>query len=101
MRVLRYVLAFSVMLFCMPFVAYAADAVVVDDGGILSMIVGAMPSLINVLPAWVGVVVSVLYAIAHLIATLPVGITARWPSWLKSLINLLAANYGKARNKDG
>jgi hypothetical protein len=81
--------------------AYATDVVAVDDGGLISMIVGALPSLVSIMPAWVGVLIGVLYAVSHLVATLPAKVTDNWPSWLKSLINLLAANYGKAKNKDG
>ncbi|WP_111639980.1 hypothetical protein [Marinomonas shanghaiensis] len=89
------------LLFFFSFAAYAAEVVAVDDGGLIAMIFGALPALIELLPAWVGVLVGVLYAVAHLVATLPAKFTANWPSWLKSLINLMAANYGKAKNKDG
>lgn len=88
------------LLFFFSFAAYATDVVAVDDGGLIAMIVGALPSLVSIMPSWVGVLVAVLYAVAHLVATLPAKFTANWPSWLKSLINLLAANYGKAKNKD-
>jgi hypothetical protein len=89
------------LLFFFSFAAYATDVVAADDGGLIAMIVGALPSLVSIMPAWVGVLIGVLYAASHLVATLPAKVTANWPSWLKSLINLLAANYGKAKNKDG
>lgn len=101
MQVLRYVLALSAMMFFMPFTAYASDAVAADDGGVLAVLIGALPSLVSSLPSWAGGIVGVLYAITHLIATLPTGVTESWPSWLKKLVNLLAANYGKAKNADG
>ncbi len=101
MRVFHLIVALGVMLFFMPFAAYATDVVAVDDGGLISMIVSALPSLVDMMPAWVGVLIGVLYAVSHLVATLPAKVTGSWPSWLKSLINLLAANYGKAKNKDG
>ncbi|MGO2354050.1 MAG: hypothetical protein ACTH58_04880 [Marinomonas foliarum] len=100
MRVFRLFWAFCLMMLLMPIAAYATDVVAADDGGVIAMIVGALPVLVELLPAWVGVLVAVLYAAAHLVATLPAKFTANWPSWLKSLINLLAANYGKAKNKD-
>lgn len=89
------------LLFFFSFAAYATDTVPIDDGGVIAMIVDALPSLVSIMPAWVGVLIGVLYAVAHLVATLPAKFTASWPSWLKSLVNLLAANYGKAKNKDG
>jgi hypothetical protein len=89
------------LLFFFSFAAYATDVVAVDDGGLIAMIVGALPSLVSIMPAWVGVLIGVLYAVAHAVAMLPTRMTVAWPSWLKSLINLLAANYGKAKNKDG
>ena len=101
MRLYRAFVALIVMLFFMPFAAYAADVVAADDGGLIAMIVGALPALVELLPAWVGVLIGVLYAVAHAVAMLPTRMTAPWPNWLKSLINLLAANYGKAKNKDG
>ncbi|MBJ7555402.1 hypothetical protein [Marinomonas spartinae] len=101
MRVYRMFVEMIVMLFFMPFAAYAADAVATDNGGVIAMIVGALPSLVEMLPAWVGVVIGVLYAVAHAVAMLPKRFTDSWPNWLKALINLLAANYGKAKNKDG
>lgn len=88
------------LLFLVSFGAYASDALTVDDGGLIAMIVSALPTLIDIMPAWVGVLIGVLYAVSHLIATLPTKFTESWPSWLKSLVNLLAANYGKAKNKD-
>lgn len=81
-------------------VVFAADTVVTDESGLMTAIISALPALVNLLPAWVGVLIGALYAIAHLIATLPTKVTAKWPRWLKTLINLLAANYGKAKNKD-
>lgn len=89
------------LLFLFSFAAYAADVATADDGGMIAMIVGALPMLAELLPAWVGVLIGVLYAVAHAVAMLPTRITAGWPNWLKSLVNLLAANYGKAKNRDG
>ena len=83
------------LLFFFSFAAYATDAVAVDNGGLLSMVVGALPALIDIMPAWFGVLIGVLYAVSHLIATLPTKFTARWPSWLKTLVNLLAATVTK------
>ncbi|QUX96539.1 hypothetical protein C0J08_14530 [Marinomonas sp. CT5] len=93
----RFIVGLCLVWLLMPFAAYATDVVAVDDGGFIAMIVNALPALVELLPAWVGV----LYAVAHAVAMLPTRMTVAWPSWLKSLINLLAANYGKAKNKDG
>lgn len=100
MRLFNLFIAIGLALFFMPIAAYATDVVAVDDGGLIAMIVSALPTLIDIMPAWVGVLIGVLYAVSHLIATLPTKFTESWPSWLKSLVNLLAANYGKAKNKD-
>lgn len=90
------------MLFFIPFVTYAADAVAVDDsGGVIAMLVGVLPSLATALPASFGLLFSCFYALAHIATMLPARLTDSWPSWLKSLVNLLAANYGKAKNRDG
>lgn len=51
------------------------------------------------LPSWVTYVVAGAYALSHLIAILPESAQAKLPSWLLSLINLFAANYGSAKNK--
>lgn len=101
MYVFRLVWAFILMLLFMPIAAYATDVVAANDGGVIAMIVGALPPLAELLPAWVGVLIGVLYAVAHAVAMLPTRITVGWPNWLKSLVNLLAANYGKAKNRDG
>ncbi len=99
MRVINFVLIVVAMMF-VPVMAYADDVVVtVDSVGFVDMIVGVLPAVVELMPSWFGVLVGVLYAVSHLIATLPLSVTAGWPSWLKSLINLLAANYGKAKNK--
>ncbi|RDL44676.1 hypothetical protein DN730_09835 [Marinomonas piezotolerans] len=100
MRHVLALLGMLVALLVMPTAAYATE-VVADDGGFIAMLVGALPTLIELTPAWVGVVIGVVYALAHAVAMLPTKFTSGWPSWLKSLINLLAANYGKAKNKDG
>lgn len=96
---MRLFIVFCLVLF-MPVVAYATDVVAVDDSGLIAMIVGALPAFVDIMPAWVGVLIGVLYTVSHLVATLPAKVTCSWPSWLKLLINLLAANYGKAKNKD-
>lgn len=101
MYVFRLFWAFCLMMLLMPIAAYATDVVATDDGGVIAMIVGALPMLAELLPAWVGVLIGLLYAVAHAVAMLPTRITAGWPNWLKSLVNLLAANYGKAKNRDG
>lgn len=90
MSVYRAFVAMIVMLFFMPLVAYAADVVAVDDGGVIAMIVGALPALIEVSPAWVGVVIGVVCAVCRIITMLPDSITFNWPKWLKSLIKFLA-----------
>ena len=100
MKLFYTLFALLIAFLFMPIAAYAADAVVYEND-FFSMVVSALPALIEVTPAWVGVLIGVLYAVAHAIALLPTSITANWPSWLKSLINLLAANYGKAKNANG
>lgn len=94
-------LLIGAVLFFFAIAASATEVVPSDEGGFIAMLVGALPTLIELTPAWVGVVIGVVYALAHAVAMLPTKFTSSWPSWLKSLINLLAANYGKAKNKDG
>ncbi|KON62619.1 hypothetical protein KOEU_38920 [Komagataeibacter europaeus] len=48
--------------------------------------------------AWLGVITGVLYALAQLRAVLPPSVTARIPSILMRLLDLVAANYKHARN---
>ena len=100
MRVVHFVLTIFAMLAFMPIAAYATDVAAVDDGGFIAMIVSALPALAELLPAWVAGLIISLYAVSHAITMLPALFTARWPIWLKTLINLLAANYGKSKNKD-
>ena len=100
MRVIHFVLAAFAMFAFMPIAAYATDVAAVDDGGFIAMIVGALPALAELLPAWVAGLIISLYAVSHAITMLPVRFTESWPIWLKTLINLLAANYGKSKNKD-
>lgn len=101
MKTIKIVIAAVVTaLMFIPAMALASE-VVADDSGLLASIVGALPALVELMPAWFGVVIAVLYAVAHAIALLPEKVTANWPKWLKSLINLLAANYGKAKNANG
>lgn len=104
MKMLNGLLFWVVALVFMPSIALATEVVAevaTDDGGFIAAIIAALPALVELMPTWFGVVIGVLYAVAHAIALLPTSITANWPSWLKSLINLLAANYGKAKNADG
>lgn len=54
---------------------------------------------IETLPDWVGVMVAVLYGIAHAVALLPASITTKLPNSLKALLNFIAANYGAAKNE--
>lgn len=101
MKTIKTVIAAVVAaLMFIPALALASE-VVADESGLISAIVSALPALVDLMPAWFGVLIAVLYAVAHAIALLPASITANWPKWLKSLINLLAANYGKAKNANG
>lgn len=100
MKMLSGLLFWVVALVFMPSVAMASE-VASDESGLIAAIVSALPALISMMPAWVGALIGVLYAVAHAVALLPEKVTAKWPKWLKSLINLLAANYGKAKNANG
>jgi len=100
MKMLSGLLFWVVALVFMPSVAMASEAAS-DESGLIVAIVSALPALISMMPAWVGALIGVLYAVAHAVALLPEKVTAKWPKWLKSLINLLAANYGKAKNANG
>ena len=101
MKTIKIVIAAVVTaLMFIPAMALASE-VVADESGLISAIVSALPALISMMPAWVGALIGVLYAVAHAVALLPEKVTAKWPMWLKSLINLLAANYGKAKNANG
>ncbi|WP_262242029.1 hypothetical protein [Serratia liquefaciens] len=61
----------------------------------LTDVIGALPPGFA---AWLGVITGVLYALAQLRAVLPPSITARIPSILMRLLDLVAANYKHARN---
>lgn len=86
---LLLVAAIALVASCFPMLALAAESTA-----------QALPAL-DVLPAWAGYVVAALYGIAHTVTLLPASVTGSWPSWLKSGLNLIAANYGKAKNRDG
>lgn len=51
-------------------------------------------------PEWLGYAVAILYTLSHVVAVLPVSIKSKLPSWFLTLIDLVAANYGSAKNKD-
>lgn len=88
MRKLMTLFGLMMAMVLMPFAALAAEAA--------EQITLPLDSL----PGWVGIVGAVLYGVAHAVARLPASITNSWPSWLKSLLNLIAANYGNAKNRD-
>jgi hypothetical protein len=70
----------------MPFAVMAADAMTVPvDSGITG---------------WIGIVVAIAYGLAHTVALLPEPVANKLPQWVKSLLKYVAANYGKANNKD-
>lgn len=86
---LMVVIAVAAVASCFPMLALAADST------------GQAVPALDMLPAWAGYVVAVLYGVAHTVTLLPASVTGSWPSWLKSGLNLIAANYGKAKNRDG
>lgn len=55
---------------------------------------------VDSLPGWVGIIGAVLYGLAHATTRLPVTVTKGWPGWLRTLLNVIAANYGNAKNRD-
>ncbi len=45
-----------------------------------------------------GVATTVLYGVAHMVTRLPASVTGSWPPWVRVLIDVIAANYGNAKN---
>ena len=75
----------------------ATDAVVVGTAEVLP---DSSDVLAGLLPDWVMVVLAILYGLAHVVARLPVTLVERLPGWLRSLLDLVAANYGNAKNRE-
>lgn len=88
-RLIAVVTALMTLVF-MPFAALAVSPELTDQI--------SLP--LESLPGWVGIVVAVLYGVAHAVALLPVTVTDRLPKWVKWLLKYVAANYGKAKNRD-
>ncbi|MBA5234769.1 hypothetical protein H2Y56_22060 [Pectobacterium aroidearum] len=63
--------------------------------GDLSVIIDALPPGFAV---WIGVITTVLYALAQLRAFLPPSVTNRIPTLLMKLLDIVAANYKHAQN---
>lgn len=84
------VMAAMVSIVLMPFAALAVSPELTDQI--------SLP--LDALPGWVGIVVAVLYGVAHAVALLPAPVTDRFPKWVKWLLKYVAANYGKAKNRD-
>lgn len=82
-------------------VLFAFIAVAIPVAALASESVAQVVPALDSLPAWAGYVVAVLYGLAHAVTLLPASVTGSWPSWIKSGLNLVAANYGKAKNRDG
>ena len=61
---------------------------------------GEAPHSFDGLPEWVTILFGVLYALSHAVAVLPASIKQVLPDWLINLLNLFAANYGSAKNRD-
>tara|TARA_B100001105_G_scaffold253444_1_gene247029 strand:+ start:6736 stop:7074 length:339 start_codon:yes stop_codon:yes gene_type:complete len=58
------------------------------------------PLDISQAPEWLGYAIAILYGFSHVVAVLPASIKSKLPSWFLNLIDLVAANYGSAKNKD-
>ncbi|MBO1894217.1 hypothetical protein HNW13_000155 [Shewanella sp. BF02_Schw] len=84
------IMAAMITLVFMPFAALAVSPELTDQI--------SLP--LDALPGWVGIVVAVLYGVAHAVALLPAPVTDRLPRWVKWLLKYVAANYGKAKNRD-
>lgn len=83
---LATVFGLMLALVLMPFAALAASPELIPP--------------IEALPGWAGVMIAVLYGVAHAVALLPTSITARFPNALKEILNFVAANYGAAKNEN-
>ncbi len=78
-------LGFIVSLVFMPFAALAISPELIPP--------------VESLPSWVGIVIVVLYGVAHAVALLPQSVNEKIPNIFKSLLNFVAANYGAAKNE--
>ncbi len=81
MKLLTQIIAMISLIF-VSCVALAAEAIAIDKSWLLEN--------------WPLVVPTVLYAVSHIMAVLPIG--AKWPTMLKQIADFLSANYGNTKN---